>query len=89
MTNVYYNVQIIIAVVVLSNESCIIAKYVLNAFLFSFKIIIMVVRAVSGKKVLGVERNLKMGVPPTQFYLFFMVQSIWIFQETPHPTNFN
>ena len=28
------------------------------------------------------ERNMKMGVPPTQFYLV-MVQSIWIFQDTP------
>jgi len=33
------------------------------------------IRAVPGKKVLGVERNMKMGVPPTQQ-----------FQETP-PTH--
>jgi len=34
-------------------------------------------RAVPGKKVLvGVERNLKMGVPQTQFYLFFKLISV-------------
>jgi len=34
----------------------------------------------------GVERNLKMGVPPTKFYLFYGTESIWIFLETP-PTH--
>jgi len=42
-----------------------------------------VIRAVPGKKVLGVERNLEMGVPPTQFYLFYGTVHMDIPGNTP------
>ena len=45
-----------------------------------------VIRAVPGKKVLGVERNLEMGVPPTQFYLFYGTVHMDIPGNTP-PTH--
>jgi len=49
-------------------------------------------RAVPGKKVLGggVERNLKMGVPPTQFFSYFYgTVNMDIPGNTHHPPNFN
>ena len=47
-------------------------------------------RAVPGKRVLGVERNLKMRVPPTQFYLFLWYRvHMDIPGNTPYPHNFN
>jgi len=45
------------------------------------------VRAVPGKKVFGVEWNLKMGVPPTQFYLFFSWYSPYGYSRNPPPTH--
>ena len=42
------------------------------------------------KGVGGVERNLKMRVPPTQFYLFvYGTVHMKIPGNTPHPSNFN
>jgi len=49
----------------------------------------IVVRAVPGKKVLGVKWNLKMGVPPTQFYLFLWYSPYGYSRKHPHPPNFN
>ena len=43
-------------------------------------------RAVPGKKVLGGGTELKNGGTTNTILSFFMVQFIWIFQETPPPT---
>jgi len=48
-----------------------------------------ILRAVPGKKVLGVGTELENGGTTNTTVSFFMVQSIWIFQETPHPPPFN
>jgi len=54
----------------------------------SFEVFLKFLRAVPGKKGVGgeVERNLKMGEPPTQFYLFLWYSPYGYSRKNPLPS---